>query len=288
MQTTSTDMIAIGCFWQWFEDEISRRSLDFHLRELIQSDLSPGGFEIGIDANSLISWSQALKRNPSNLPIRYNFLSADVKTLILNSCINTIHLPHPSKLLEISRSELSAAIEIIYHETGIVEGTIHPDECSHREFEQLLEIFPRNFRLSIENMDVRKQNFQSLDEIKRLLKTFPELLWTFDVCHWIEGNQDLHCEELIDFLTAENSQLSKFHYSSPTSHATHYRAGDKGDPHLLCANSGIDLSSFISKMNLQIPWVIEGTVPRGRIKAVKQEIRVLREALSKLDQTLAA
>lgn len=211
-----------------------------------------------------------------------------MKSEILRCTSNTLHLPHPHELLDLPSTGLRSALEVIFESTGISEGTIHPDRCSTRDFESLLQVVPDAFCLSVENMDIRKDNFQNLEELSELLSQFPRLMWTFDICHWIENKKPLLAREVFHALEVHGERLTKFHFSVPSSRAGFYRQEDQGDCHFLSAGSGWELEGFFTKVAVQVPWVIEGTIPRGRFESIEQEIQELMHSLAQLDRRVAA
>ena len=273
-------LVSIGDFWQWFEDDISRNQLDNALRRLFYSPVAPDGFEIGLPVESLHEWAEKLRAGKIALPRRYDFLSPEVKARVLESSLNTIHLPRILDLVPYADRRFTDSLRIIAEHAGITEATVHPDEMADSDLERVLEVMPSGFVLSIENMDKRKANFQSLNELGALLDKYPECACTFDVCHWVELGHKALAPELMDFLTRYAEQLSKIHYSAPSSKADFYRKTDVDGCHFLGAHSGWELEEFILQIKQPIPYVIEGTVPRGRVFAVESEISSIHAAMN--------
>lgn len=135
--------------------------------------------------------------------------------------------------------------------------------------------------LSIENMDHRKRNCSSLEDISEILDRYPKLHCTFDICHWLELLRGALDRDVLTFLSRYQERVSKVHYSVPSSLSEVYKnSREISTNHFLTTFSGFFLPyEFFSLFQPEAEWVIEGVIPFGHVDTVEHELDFLQRVL---------
>ncbi|MCB0319090.1 MAG: hypothetical protein KDD56_10060, partial [Bdellovibrionales bacterium] len=237
------------------------------------------------DYSELIIWAKELIKGNSFLPGKLSYIDKSSSKIILNSGSHTLHIPRLIDLPQGCERDIVTALKTVYEFTGINDFTAHPDELSQTRFSEIYNLLPDYLRISIENMDIRKKNFQSLDEIAFLFHKYKNLSFTFDICHWLELGEKLDSLKLNIFLRKFADRLKKVHFSVPKSSwgvlsehpeiiTTH---------HLTCFSENNLSIQFLNTITDDLTWVIEGVIPKGNFKSVLDKAVYLSQLIS-LDQ----
>lgn len=275
MEPQAHILVASGSFAFWFESEPLLRRLELVLAEGLLEDLLIDGVELGADFSELGDWTRQLtRRKHPTLPGRLSLLSPTLQERILRLRHNTLHLAPLDQLRPSRCGWLIDRLQRVAETTGITEFTVHPDGVSEDVWRQLVENLPPPLSLSVENMDPRKKGFQSLEEMARLLDTYPSLQMTFDICHWMETGRAVDDRNLLQFLAKYGERISKLHFSVPRSQSEVYADLEEGTTtHFLSIGSGIWLPrAFFDALPSKIKWVAAGLVPLNGIRLLKSEL----------------
>lgn len=248
------------------------------------------GFEIPVRYDEIDQWCRMLRRDAKSLPPSFGFFTPATKNRILSASSNSIHL-EPLKNLPFGNEQwLSQRLSIISAELGIKDFTIHPDEVVFDRWEIVLEGLGQGQWLSIENMDYRKRDFQELEEIGRLLRFYPSLRCTFDICHWLELSRNPVGQTMDSFFRRYADRVSKIHFSVPRSVCAAYSNQKEIETsHFLYSHSGCMLPlAFFDRVSSSAAWVVEGVIPFGEAPLLNQELMFLQCLLNeeKCDQVL--
>lgn len=262
--------ISLSSFYEWHADSRHLDAVPNVLGEVIPYI---NGCEIIVSDRSLSSKANVKKilSSPFEL-VGWESLSA--------LPANSIHLPCFKNYAKNRDSQILEIIHAAGNELNIRHFTIHPDETDYIDWRWFLNRVPDWAKISVENMDIRKKSHCRLDEFAGLLREFPRLFVTLDVCHLVEAGYSLGDFQLIQFLSEFAQRISKVHLSAPAFSA----AGRKRHAdlmHINCADSSFVVPAYFRDL---IPssaeWLLEGALPAGDLTALRRELEYLRNVFS--------
>ncbi len=269
-------VVGLADFFCWREHKSSRPQYRKIIHNLSRTPAAISGVEFFLPHKDLFT---AHADTISDMLLGRNGLTRSVGRSLYNLPHNSIHL----ESLKDSHAEddyvLVRKLQLIFETLGIREFTIHPDGVSLNRLRRLNSFVPPSVRISIENMDCRKVNFQTIDEMGRALELCPNLYCTFDICHWVELGHREDAPQLQQFFQRAKRQISKIHYSLP--YGNHRAFGGIRTTHYPVTTSTYALeSSFFQSAPSNIPWVLEGVIPLRSEAMLYNEIAALRTVLS--------
>ncbi len=267
--------LALSSFHCWFEDLSARRKLDQHISELVESPDSISGVEFYLSLSELVLWAKNLRLSrfaiPPNPP-----LSAALLRRLLALPRNSIHIPDLKRFHAGEERILGSTLKVIYEHTGIQEVTAHPDQCSRKLVERFVHALPDEVTLSLENMDLRKKDCQTLEEMNERIATDSTLGFTFDLCHWLEQGYSLSNDSVLRHANLFNDRLTKIHFSSPLRSAVYDTNPSIETSHYLMAPTRTIIpDKFLELLPQDIIWITEGVVPVGRFDLVRNELMLM-------------
>jgi hypothetical protein len=171
----------------------------------------------------------ALRAN--ELPGLVNYLESAPQELLEFNHVS-VHGPKAVddlKLIE-SLKSLPELVEVI---------VIHPEEITPQNWRQLGE------RLAIENMDCRRQQGQTVAQLKEVFKDLPEAGFCLDVAHVWTVDPTLGLA--FDLLEAFRERLVEIHLSGI----------DTSGQHRLTTKEDIELYEPVLVEVLDVPWTLE-------------------------------
>lgn len=267
--------LGLMSFHYWYESPQLRELLDGKLLEMCNRG-SIQGVELGASHLELERWAARLRSDRHALPEPFSF-SPGCRRALLELPRNTLHLPDLSSIDPTDFCGFCERIRRIFEYTEIAEVTAHPSSCDLGHFEQLLEVWPSEVALSIENMDPRAANCQDIEELLKFLSASPAVKLTFDLCHWLELGRGLAGAALLRHTELLQRKLSKIHFSSPLRSEAYCDYPEISTHHYLMAPTSTILPrDFLGALPLATLWVLEGVVPPGRIDLLEREAELLR------------
>jgi len=174
------------------------------------------------------------------LPGLAAFLSADRRLPF-----GRVSVHGPSKGWDGAPGELAASLAAL---PAVVEGVVmHP--------ETLGEVAPYavlGARLRLENMDTRKPDGRTSEELARFFASLPEARFCFDVAHaWLHDASMGLAHELLD---AFGDRLVEVHISSI----------EESGHHVPLRTADVDAFAPVLERCTGVPWVLEAALPRPR------------------------
>ena len=274
------DLIIISAtnFYYWFSDPLKSKELEKNLVAALNSNFPIDGYELYAPFEELGLWAASLKNKDYKLPGCLSYFSKESAKHILENGKNTLHIPKLADIKKGTEKELVDALKTIYQETGINDFTTHPDECEIERIAKIASLLPENIRFSLENMDPRKKDYKSINEISAVLHNIKNTSLTFDLCHWIENGYSLDSLQLNLFFQKFGDRVNKIHYSVPKTEWKLYGEYPEIETsHFLTINSNQEISiNFINQLVASTAWIIEGVVPAGHFELALKEALELR------------
>ena len=267
-------LVASGCFYYWFKKKSEVKQLNNSLSAYLDRNQLLDGFELYANFDSLGDWCERLCSGTQCLPGPWKCLDEKLQERILSLPHNRLHLSPLNKLAPGQEIWLARQLKLINQITGIDVFTTHPDSLSKKRLREIAAVMPKEVILSIENMDLRKDNFQTFSEIKAALDANPRVMLTLDICHWLELGGTLNSRKLLKFLSLYNNRVSTLHFSMPQSSLIDYQLQEQIETnHFLYFGSEAEIQrSFISYLTKDVAYVIEGVVPIGGFSFLEAEI----------------
>lgn len=274
--------ISIGsqCFAYWYRTEEDCLLLDKALLNSLKSNPLVDGMELVATYAELEAWFSPRNKFNHILPGDFSLLSPQTQLAIKKLRSNSVHLPSMNGLTEKEVLTLKDIVSAIHARLYIKEFTIHPDRSSFDQWDKLLHGLDGNISISIENMDKRKENYRTLEECAELLRRYPSLKFTFDMCHWLENEKPLLDYSLIKFLNEFAPRVSKIHFSVPWKTPLYDSFPEVETSHYLMTEQieidGVrDILAAVPKAIV----VIEGVVPVNCLASFRKETLVLKELM---------
>lgn len=268
-------LIGSGCFHYWFETLGTMRALDLGLREFLAAPHGLNGLELLVSKNDLARWASLLGKGIQTLPDPFGKLSPRLNTAILALGANTVHIPPLCSFAAEELPALGAAITTIHNCTGISHFTVHPDETPLTRWGNLLSLIPASCKLSVENMDRRKRDYQTLAEMSALMDEHTALTCTFDICHWLELDRAGNDRELLTFLKRYKKRVTAIHLSVPSSDAGCYEDPRIETSHFMVNSSAWTIApQFFDAVSPGASIILEGVIPVGSLDVVRDELLV--------------
>ncbi len=277
-QETPNVFFSLGIFRYWLTSEVARRKLDGYLHHLASQISDSLGVEMSVSWSGLskLAEQRLLGTYQFGIDPRFSFISPETVAALTAERPLRIHLP-PVKTLR--ASEVPIVGRALHHlvETGLVAAVTHPDGASVGQWDALVSVLPDRLRLTVENMDCQKLSFQRLSEITDLLRRYPRLNATFDICHWLELGRHLIDSDLYLFASINRERVDTIHYSVPSSSAFDYSdAVAAGERHFIANDSGWETLRPLFKVFCGVrDIVIEGGVPFGATELFEGELAEL-------------
>jgi len=125
--------------------------------------------------------------------------------------------------------------------------------------------------IAVENMDKDKKKFKTLNELKSLLKKYPQLKFCFDLNHLHSNGFDNTSAWLKEF----KNQIAEIHHSTVGNQYKKIFPG-KRIKHSLCFYSQ---NSFDNLKIKQYPIILEGIIPPNDWKIIKKEFDFVKKNL---------
>lgn len=268
-------LIGSGCFHYWFETLGTMRALDLGLREFLAAPHGLNGLELVVSKEDLARWANLLGNGIQTLPDPLGKLSPRLNAAVLGLSANTVHIPPLSSFAAEEIPALGAAITTIHNCAGISHFTVHPDETPLARWGKLISLIPASCKLSVENMDYRKRDYQTLAEMSALLDEHAELTCTFDICHWLELDRAGNDRELLAFLKRYKKRVTAIHLSVPSSDAGYYEDSRIETSHFMVNSSAWTIPhQFFDAISPDASIILEGVIPVGPLDVVKDELLV--------------
>jgi hypothetical protein len=114
-------------------------------------------------------------------------------------------------------------------------------------------------------MDLRKGSFTKVDEVLSLVRKHKNFGLNFDICHYEEIEKGLTDKQINNFI----DKIKALHISVPEGKFFGVKT-----PHYLCYNSSFTLPSNLPR---NVPWTIEGVIPKDDSFSVEKEVEFLRD-----------
>lgn len=267
---------SLSCLWDW-QSRPDREQCFSHAAFVHGDGLA--GFEIPVRFEELEPWIAALRNGSLELPGSLARVPGHVAAAILAKS-NSVHLECLKKLTPGAERWLCKQLRSIRRLLGISDFVIHPDEVGINRWRQLGGYLPSEVNLCVENMDVRKRDFQTPAEFEALFAAVPAACMTFDVCHWIELGFDQHDPELLAFVARHEARIRNMHFSVPHSTAAMYVPHPE-ILHKLAVGSGTEVSpALIRALPEGCAITIEGYLPPGCEATLAAEISLLSELIA--------
>jgi hypothetical protein len=277
-QETPNVFFSLGIFRYWLTSEGARRKLDVYLQHLASQVSDTLGVEMSVPWSGLSELAEQRLSGTYRFEIdtRFSFISPETVAALTAERPLRIHLP-PVKTLRASQVPAVGRALHDLVETGLIAAVTHPDGASVAQWDALVSVLPERLRLTVENMDCQKMSFQRLTEITDLLRRYPRLNATFDICHWLELGRHIIDSELYLFASINRERVDTIHYSVPTSLASDYGdAAEAGERHFIAHGSGWETLRPLFKVFCGVrDIVIEGGVPFGATKLFEGELAEL-------------
>jgi hypothetical protein len=268
-------VISLRSFSQWLTTPEATQTLGGHLLQLHDiSPHSPLGYEIPVSPGEIADWVKTLQQNENAqsqiLPGKYAQLPRKLQSDIIKSEISSIHLPPFGRLTPGQEEWFACMIAEIWRLTGITSFSIRPEGSTYEQWDVLLTMLPEKIILAVENASREMNNFQTLDEITRLLAEFPRLKLNFNIAHWLELRNSLNDSTLLGHLTKKRPHRIKL--SLPSNHRE-LRTIYQSDRDFPLHTSNHSLPESFLGLCQSVPVVITGTIPHGKIDVLLEEIK---------------
>ncbi|MFC1644897.1 hypothetical protein ACFL08_02635 [Patescibacteria group bacterium] len=138
-------------------------------------------------------------------------------------------------------------------------AVFHPDLVI--DWGVLIE-FSQFVTIAIENMDNRKECFQTEKEIQKILSKYPEIKLVFDINHWITNGNSI--ESAFDFLKKFKKNIVEIHISG------HWESHEP-----IFKTLQTELIEVASKASTLIPIIIESALSHQDVKKEYELIKSL-------------
>ncbi len=191
---------------------------------------------------------------------------------------STLHLPHLTALPKSHYERLPQTLVKFHDATGITDFTVHPDRIPIELWATLQKRLPKGLYFSIENTDLRTASHQRLEELGEILDLHNQIRWTFDVCHWVEGENSLETPQIHEFFSRYGERLSKVHFSTPVCSSPLYTNNCEINTfhYLTSGSENLLLESLQSLLPDYTNWVVEGVIPPRDESLLNEEIALLK------------
>lgn len=233
------------------------------------------GYEIQLCWSDLEAFTSSVERGEKCLPSKYHNFSKAAQKHILNLPFISFHLDSFAALNGEEIKKISRSLALLSAHLPHAYFVAHPDEVNEDFFRNVTDELEEPRILTVENMDFRKKTHHRLCEVASLLSSNPKLGLTFDVCHWLENEEQNSTEELIHFISQYKDRVRAIHVSSPVSLYVGYHISERTN-HYLCSESGNNLNSFmqtiLALLHSDVALVLEGFAPPSCSSLITQEI----------------